>query len=390
MKICFVTYNVFDLGGIQRVVSVIATELSKEHEVHVLCTNSDYPVNRKLYNLGEKVNVEINDALVSKKIILKILCKIGKEINKRTGILNNKKLIKLISKVYYPKCIQDKFINYINSNNYDVVIGVAGEFSLLLGIIADKVNAKTIGWQHNSFDAYLKNKNRYFWNQDVMFKEYIPKLNKYVVLSKYDKDKFENEMNIKSEVIHNPKSFKSDIKSKLGEKQFLAAGRFNYQKGFDLLIESFSIFAKDNDVWKLVIVGEGEENNNIKSLIEKYELKNRISIQPFTDDIQEYFLNSSSLLLPSRWEGMPMIVLESLEMGVPIVSYDISAIHELVENNVEGFIVEKFNTKAFAHSMKIIAERGDVRNKMGKNAMKKAVKFEIEAIIEEWNNILKV
>ena len=69
---------------------------------------------------------------------------------------------------------------------------------------------------------------------------------------------------------------------------------------------------------------------------------------PFTSDIQHYFLKSSVLLLSSRWEGMPMIALESLEMGVPIVAYEITAMREIVDNYREGIIVEKFDTSKFA------------------------------------------
>lgn len=304
MKICFITYSTFSVGGIERVVSIIANELSKDNEIDIVCTCGDFEINRKLYNLNEKVNVNIEKSLTQKGFIVKVLSKLLRELNKKTGILNNNKLIKILEKVYYPNQIQEKFVDYINLNKYDLVIGVAGTYSLLLGIISDRINAKTIGWQHNSYEAYLKTKERYFWNQDELFNKYIPMLNRYFVLTEHDRKMFLEENNIDSIVMHNPTSFNSKDKSKLLKKQFLAAGRFNYQKGFDLLIESFYKFSKENNDWNLVIVGEGEEKDNIEHLINRYGLNHRIKIEPFTNDIRKYFLNSSILLLPSRWEGM--------------------------------------------------------------------------------------
>ena len=274
------------------------------------------------------------------------------------------------------------------SNKFDVVIGVAGEYSLLLGTISDKINAKTIGWQHNSFDAYLRNEKRYFWNQDQLFKNYISNLNEYIVLNDYDKEMFKKEFNIDSKVIYNPKSFISNEKSKVDNKQFLAAGRFNYQKGFDLLIEAFNLFSKLNSDWNLVLVGEGEEKDKIQNLINKYNLNDRIILKPATDNIKQYFLKSSILLLPSRWEGMPMIVLEALEMGMPAITYNISAIYPLIKDKKEGIVVTKYDIEKFAEAMNYLANNNEIRKKMSDNCIKKSKEFEISKIINKWNQIL--
>lgn len=390
MKICFITNNIFKLGGVERVLSVLASELCKEHEITILCTQGKNPIDRSIYNLDERVNVEINTNLMERPFILKAANKIGKEINKFTGILNKEKHLNKISKLYFPHKTRENFINYINSNKFDIVIGVQGRFSLLLGIIKDKVNSKVMGWQHNSYEAYLKNPNRYHWNQDVMFNKYISNLDEYIVLTDYDKNMFKSERDIDCTVIHNPKSFVSDIKSPLTSKKFLAAGRFNVQKGFDLLIESYKLFCEKNKEWNLVIVGEGEEKSKIEKLIKKYNLENRVEIHGFTNKINEYFLESSVLLLPSRWEGMPMIVLESLEMGVPIVSYDITAATQIITDNREGIIVPKYNVEEFAKAMEKISESDILRNKMARNCILKSLEFDIQNIAKKWNEVFSL
>lgn len=388
MKICFLTYNIFDLGGIQRVVSVIANELVERYEVDILCTNTEYQINRELYKLKNNINVDMNSSIVEKKILKKIVYKILKIINNKTGILNNKRFNKILTEIYFPKTVQDNLIKYINSKKYDIVIGVAGELSLLLGSISSKINAKTIGWQHNSYDAYLNNKGRYFWNQDELFKKYIPNLDEYIVLTEYDKVKFKENMNIDCKVIYNPRSFTSKEKSSLKNKQFLSAGRFNYQKGFDLLIESFYEFSKYNKDWNLVIVGEGEEKEKIKEYISKFKLNDRVKIDGFTNDIKKYFLESSVLLFPSRWEGMPMLILESMEMGVPVISYDIISSKEIITHGNEGILVDSFDTKKFSNSMIALVNDYDEILKMSSLAISRSNEFDINVIIKQWEKIL--
>lgn len=383
MKICFVTNDIFTLGGVQRVVSVLADKLSEEHDVTVLCT-SDTEVNRDIYNISNRVKIDAKPDIFKSGIFSKIIRKLIKEINKKTGILNRKKFIHYLVNIYYPQKIRNNFIKYFSENKYDLIIGVEGIYSILLGCISEDIDSKIIGWQHNSYDAYLNNRNRYYWNLDSLFETYVEKLDKYIVLTEYDKIMFKKKKNIECEVIANPRSFKSSKKSTLENKQFLAAGRFTHQKGFDLLIEAFKVFSQFNNDWNLVIVGEGEEKQKIEELIKINKLDQRIYIKPFSDNIEEYFLESSLLLLPSRWEGMPMIVLESLEMGVPIISFDITSIEQIIINGNEGLIIDKFNVEKFSDAMLRLSESYELREYMGKKCIKKSNEYDIDTIIKEW------
>ena len=384
MKICFITNELFSLGGAQRVLSVLANNLVEEYEVHIAWTSKDSTIDREVYNLNPKIKLYNNRNLYSKKPINKFL----KGVNKVTGIFNKEIFEAVFKEIAYPKKLQEEYINYINNNQYDLVIGVGGYFSLILGIISDKVNAKTIGWQHNSYQAYLKNRYRYYWNEDILFEKYIPKLDRYIVLNNHDKEMFKKEKNIECQVIYNPRSFNSKEKSKVNKKQFLAAGRFNYQKGFDLLIESFNAFSKRNDEWKLVIVGDGKEKLKLLKKVNKYKLGNRIIFESFTNNIKEYFLNSSVLLLPSRWEGMPMIVLESLEMGVPVISYDITAVEPLITNGKEGIIVKGFDKDEFSIAMEKMVSSPNLIEDMSKECRIKAREFDVENIRDKWIELI--
>jgi Glycosyltransferase len=97
-----------------------------------------------------------------------------------------------------------------------------------------------------------------------------------------------------------------------------------------LLIEAFSIFAKENQEWTLDIVGEGVEEQLYRKLIRDKKLKERITIHPFTNDIQRYYSEAQIYVLSSRWEGFGLVLLEAMAHGLPIISSDLPTSREIL------------------------------------------------------------
>lgn len=390
MKICFITYDIFELGGIQRVVSVIANELSKKHQIDILCTNSSSKENRYMYNLDNNINVDINGNLINKNINSKIVCKLLKELNKKTGIINQERYINLLTRIYYPKEIQDKFIKYLNERKYDIVIGVTPEYSLLLGVISNKIKMKTIGWQHNSFDAYIRSKDAYFFNQDCLFKQYMNKLNCNIVLTNSDKEKYHDELNIESKVIYNPLSFKSKQKSRCLDKNIVFVGRLvERQKGIDLLIESFK---KINDVdkdCKLKIVGDGPDKKKLVKMIADYGLEKNIEIVPSTNNIIKQYLDASIFVSTSRWEGFGLVITEAMECGLPVIAFDNSGPREIItENGKNGILVSDYNVNKLAEEILNLLKDDYRRQEISKNSIIRAKDFDIKNISCQWNEVI--
>ena len=353
MKICFLTYNIFSQGGVQRVVTNLSNELSKEHNIDIICTVDDTPIDSKLYGLNtNKIKIDVKVERIN--ILEKISRKFYKEINNKLGILNNKYCSEVLGNLLYPKSLRKELIRYLNAKNYDVIIGVEAYFSLLLGLISPKINAKTIGWEHNSYDAYLKMKGkRYYYNLDNLFRHCIPKLDKHIVLTQYDKDKYEKELQIKSEVIYNQKSFICSKPTNFSNKTFISVGRLERAKGFDLLIDAFYEFSQNNDEWILNIIGEGPERNYLQTKINKLNLNERIFLLGAKNNIIDYYVESTIYLSSSRWEGLPLVLIEAMECGLPIISFDYPAANEII-NDHNGIIIQRFNINNFAEKMNLL------------------------------------
>ncbi|MBC2580561.1 glycosyltransferase family 4 protein [Clostridium sp. DJ247] len=389
MKICFIMNNIFTLGGVQRVVSVLANELSKEHEIDILCISKENKTNRALYNLDAKINVEFNYKLNKTNILSKVLGKIVKDINKKTGILNKEKYYEKLNSIYFPDKVKKNFTKYLNDKQYDIVIGVEGLFSILLGSIKENLNSKVLGWQHNSYDAYLRNTNRYFWNLDILFDKYITRLDKYIVLTDNDKITFKKEKNIECDVIYNPLSFESNEKSTCSKKNILFVGRLvEQQKGLDLLIQAFNKVCLKNKDWILKIVGDGSDKEKLEQLIEGLKLTERVKIEPPTNNIKEYYLDSSIFVSSSRWEGFGLVITEAMECGLPVVAFANSGPREIITKNYEnGILVPCEDVDSLANAILDLINNEEKRKKISKLAIERAKDFSLSKISKTWNDI---
>lgn len=391
MKICFITSTIFSLGGVQRVVSVLANKLSENCKVEVLCTDEKFKIDRSLYNLNPKIKVQLNHDLLRKRIGSKIIGKVFRKINYKDGILNNSKMKSILAYTYYPYEIRNNFIKYLNSQNYDAIIGVEGDYSLLLGIITDKLKTRSIGWQHNSYDAYLNNKDKYYWGQDELFKSYIPKLNEYVVLTNDDKIKYKEKLGVDCKVIYNPLSFESNMKSSYDNKSIIFVGRLvEQQKGLDFLVEAFSKVHKSKNDWTLNIVGEGPDKQKLIDSIKKFNLENSIVLSGESDNVKEHYLKSSIFISTSRWEGFGLVITEAMECGLAVVAFDNSGPREIINKpNINGILVKRYDVNQLANEIIKLIEDKEKRKNISYESIKRAEDFKINYIIDQWNKTIK-
>ena len=162
------------------------------------------------------------------------------------------------------------------------------------------------------------------------------------------------------------------------------------QKGYDLLIDAFYDFSKENQEWNLVIVGDGEDRGMVEEKIAEYELTDRVTITGYTGDVKKYLINASAYVMSSRWEGFPMVLTEAFEMGLPTVAFDISAVEPLLTEGKQGFLAKSYDTKDFAKQMLRMADATqEMRREMAENAILKARSLSVENIIKEWKQLLQ-
>lgn len=385
MKICFLMDSIYILGGSQKCTIDLANELSKNNEVTILCTKNVKNENKINHLINSKVKVKTIELHNKINTALTIWTKLLIKVNQETNLIKSKKILNYI---YYTKNWNLKKIQkYIDDNNFDIVIGVAATHTMLLSQLK-KVNKKFIGWQHSNTKRYFNLKNQFLWHQDKIFEEALEKLDYYVVLTENDKKILKKYFNYDAICIYNPCSY--DVKSINydREKIVLSVGRYDKVKGYDMLIKAYKMFI-DNEKYskyKLYIVGEGPERKNLTSLIDELELQNKVILTGLSNDVKSYYLKSDFLVLSSIEEGFPMVLLEAMECGLPIVSFDLPCIKEILNENF-SYIAKYKNIEDLSTGMQKMSEMDlkDLRNKARENVGK----FKINKIIKEWYVLFK-
>lgn len=228
--------------------------------------------------------------------------------------------------------------------------------------------------------------NTYYRNINRIVRQY----DKFIVLTEEDKRSWTvtNIPNI--EVIPNPLSFVPETCSDLTSKRIIAIGRHTYQKGFDILIDIWNKIESKYPEWKLTIFGSGRKSRLIEKKISKLNLSHRIELLPPSSDIVAEFAKSSIFALSSRYEGLPMVLLESMVCGVPPVCFACKCgPADVVKDGESGFLSPMDDKDTFARQLSKLIEDEQLRQKMGKAAREQIMSLQIENVMPKWISLFE-
>jgi glycosyltransferase involved in cell wall biosynthesis len=172
-------------------------------------------------------------------------------------------------------------------------------------------------------------------------------------------------------------------------KVVLAAGRLVNAKGFDLLIRAFAPVAADHPGWILRVFGGGARRDRLRALIGDLGLEGRVELRPRTPDLHAEMGRASIYALSSRREGMPMVVIEAMGMGLPVVAFDCpTGPAELIDHGRDGLLVPPGDVDALTAALRrLITDRG-LRDRLGEEARRSVRAHHLERIGPRWSRLL--
>lgn len=175
-------------------------------------------------------------------------------------------------------------------------------------------------------------------------------------------------------------------------KWVLGVGRVGSpEKGFDSMVKCWNMIYKKHPGWKLVIAGKCDDED-IKSLCEHLDdgVNSQIEFLGFRKDVYNVMLQSEVFVLSSRYEGLPMGLMEAMSAGCCCVAFDVvTGPSDIIHNNKSGLLVENQNIEALAKSVDKVITDDDLRVKLSSNAHLEVERFSIERIMNRWYLLFK-
>ncbi|MDR0391674.1 MAG: glycosyltransferase [Planctomycetaceae bacterium] len=191
----------------------------------------------------------------------------------------------------------------------------------------------------------------------------------------------------KISVIHNGINIPPETK-KITDNKIIFVGRLDYQKGVDWLIQTLPLWLAKLDDWEFTIVGDGVFRDKIKSQIDE-SLQKQVKILGWRADAVKLISESKILLLPSRWEGMPKVILQAMSHAKPVVATNVEGVTELLGNLAEQQTCQFGDTEQFAQKILNLANNPELAEKLGQENRERIIsKFSIENMIEQYEQLL--
>ena len=293
-----------------------------------------------------------------------------KEGIKAVDILIKKKVLVIQSIIY---------------NDAKFVISTRYDFSILLSKFGNEKAVK-IAQEHH----YHNNNKKYINILSTKYKriDFLCALTK--TLEKDYKEFLKNNHHTKVILLPNMLTEVPKVKSTLKGKNILTVSRLDSGKKNDDIIKAFSKL-KNKD-WKLYIIGDGEEFDNLSKLIKKLNLDGRVILAGYRNkkEIEKYMLDSSLFLMASVSEGLPMVLLEAMSYGVPCIAYETaSGTSDIIENGKNGYIIKDRNEEEYISKIEELINDEEKRKQYGNYAKKSIKRFTKEEIVKIWEIILK-
>ncbi|SCY38943.1 glycosyltransferase family 4 protein [Flavobacterium caeni] len=239
-----------------------------------------------------------------------------------------------------------------------------------------------LGYEQGSAWVKIKKKLQRFLI-DFVEKQYTA----VVFLSQKEHDYFELKNGVVIPNFFDPEQQPVDRPKK---KQVISLGRMSHQKGYDLLIEAWETVHALHPDWTLEIFGEGEQRAALEKLVADKNLAHTVHLNHATDRVSEKLSESEIYALPSRVDNFPMVLLEALLHGVPVVAFDCpNGPRAILTENEDGLFALPQNPADLAEKILFLMRNPEQRRGMAAKAKTNVARFKPETVMALWDALVR-
>jgi len=190
--------------------------------------------------------------------------------------------------------------------------------------------------------------------------------------------------------IERDKNLRKNLGLEKEDFTIICVANLHINKGHKYLLKAFEEIYKKNKKIKLLLVGDGEEKNNLKKQLENYISKNNILFLGKRNDVPQMLKISDIFVLPTLFEGMSNAIMEAMSSGLPIITTEIPENRELIENDLTGILVSVRNSTEIQKNIILLLNNENLRKFLGKNGRKNIEKlYSIDIITHKTQEFYK-
>ena len=361
-SIAIIDSDITIMGGVEKVTEQLANKLSNRYDVIIISlkkTNDNIP-----YSFNDNIKVLFSSEKSDSRL--------------REIIRNNRRnLHKLLKK-----------------NNVSIAICM-GHYATFTTVLNKRfAETKIINCDHGALINQYDDKETVFMRKiNYLFSTHTVSLtnkNKddYIKLFHAKEDKISVIYNsISNELVTSGKKVKYNLKT----NKIVTIGRISYEKGFDMLVKIAARLKEITDVeWQWDIYGDGPEREDVEKEIKKNKLDKYVILKGQNNNVLKLLNDYALYVLPSYREGLPIVLLEAKAYKLPIVSFDVdTGPNEIIEDNKNGYLVEKYDINMMAEKIKKLLENTIIRKDFSNNSNLGLEKFSEKKIIREWIELIE-
>lgn len=349
-KIALVTYSL-SAGGLERIVAnstFLFEKMGYEVHLYVLQSKIDYPFTGKLHTFN------IDNLSVFSKIKAYRSIRNSLKNNQFQLIIDHRYRLNGWTEIMWQKFIYNKetVLNYVHSSNI---------YNYLF--------------------------------RSIKFNEFLFKNRPFICVSKGIEQLVVKDFPLlKTTTIYNFVDVKlSKTPLNVSEKYILAIARMDFEnvKQIDVLLECYakSILPK-NDI-RLIILGDGIRLEEMKILANKLNIADFVDFKGFQPNTENYYKNAFFTILTSKYEGLPTVLVESLTMNTPVISFDCeTGPNEIIIDRFNGLLIENQNQTKMINGMNELVGNEELYQSLKQNAQNSVEQFQLKAICNQWEQYL--
>jgi glycosyltransferase involved in cell wall biosynthesis len=226
--------------------------------------------------------------------------------------------------------------------------------------------------------------------REAILKAY-PRLDLVSVLTDHDRQAYETAFEgrgVRFETVPNGVAPWRLPPAALQSKVVVAAGRMVQQKGFDLLVEAFALVAARHPDWQLKIFGSGKGKDALAAQIKDLGLDGTVLLAGEARKLDEQLAAAAMYVLSSRYEGLPMVLLEAITAGLPVVSFDCpTGPAEIIADGRNGLLIPPEDPAKLAAGICELIEHPEKRRDMGAAALESSRRYSMSTVKEQWEQL---